>query len=629
MRYAADFETTTKAPASVWAWALCPVDNPGFMKRGIDLDSFFECSLKLKAPTIYFHNAKFDFSFIIYYLMTHGYTWIEDREQRADKTFRVLVSLDNIFFSAEIYIKKRKNLHKITIWDSSKLFRMSLAEIAECFKLPMKKGHIDYDRHNEPCEITAEEWSYIDIDVKILALALAKALEAGLDRMTIGSCALNDYKKLIGRKRFDYLFPKVNIDDDNEMRKAFRGAFVLLNPEHKAKEIGRGIVLDTNGLYSYILATKALPYGMPVKFEGEYQANEDYPLWIQSFRCGFRLKKGKLPTLQLKYDPTQLKTEYIYTTAELDDNGEPVYQIIDLCMTNVDMIFFFENYEIVTEIQWLGGYMFKSSSKLFTDWIAKWDFIKEEASQSGNLPLRYLAKLIVNNLYGKFSQNPKIRNKRPEYNPASDRVEYLPYKYEVNEETGELQEVELEKIIDPVYIPVGIFITAWGRHHTLKAAQMCHNKGRFIYSDTDSLHLLFDDIPGNLPIDPYKLGFWKIEKVFDRAYYLCPKRYVLQSFEGLDELKKLSDKMHSKPHYKPELRARTFSRKSYRLKPGKLKVVCAGMPDRCKKAVSFSNFRSGRSYDGLLKQIVVTGGTILQEEKFTLTDPMKNKKSKG
>ena len=74
MRYAADFETTTKAPASVWAWALCPVDNPGFMKRGIDLDSFFECSLKLKTPTIYFHNAKFDFSFIVYYLMTHGYT---------------------------------------------------------------------------------------------------------------------------------------------------------------------------------------------------------------------------------------------------------------------------------------------------------------------------------------------------------------------------------------------------------------------------------------------------------------------------------------------------------------------------------------------------------------------------
>ncbi|MBR4954958.1 MAG: hypothetical protein IKY46_03485, partial [Clostridia bacterium] len=483
--------------------------------------------------------------------------------------------------------------------------------------------------HNEPCEVTPEEWSYIDIDVKILALALAKALEAGLDRMTIGSCALNDYKKLIGRKRFDYLFPKVNIDDDNEMRKAFRGAFVLLNPEHKAKEIGRGLVLDTNGLYSYILATKALPYGMPVKFEGEYQANEEYSLYIQSFRCGFRLKKGKLPTLQLKYDPTQLKTEYIYTTAELDDDGEPVYQIIDLCMTNVDMIYFFENYEIVTEIQWLGGYMFKSSSKLFTDWIAKWDFIKEEASQSGNLPLRYLAKLIVNNLYGKFSQNPKIRNKRPEYNPASDRVEYLPYKYEVNEETGELQEVELEKIIDPVYIPVGIFITAWGRHHTLKAAQMCHNKGRFIYSDTDSLHLLFDDIPGDLPIDPYKLGFWKIEKVFDRAYYLCPKRYVLQSFEGLDELKALRDKMQAKPHYKPELRARTFSRKSYRLKPGKLKVVCAGMPDRCKKAVSFSNFRSGRSYDGLLKQIVVTGGTILQEEKFTLTDPMRNKKRGG
>lgn len=608
MRYAADFETTTIIPASVWAWALCPVGLPDKMRHGENIESFFQCCMKLQSPTVYFHNARFDGSFIFYYLLKNGFTVIEDREQKAPNTFRALISRGGDFLSLEIYFPKNGKLHKVTIWDSMKLFRMSLAELAQCFNIGVGKGKIDYSRHDEPCEITTEEWEYIDIDVYILQAGLKKALDAGLDRMTIGSCALHDYKKMIGEKRFKFVFPTINLEDDVQMRKAFKGAFVYLNPEFKAKEIGKGLLLDTNGLYSYILATKPLPYGLPVKFEGEYQPNEDYPLWIQNFRCFFKLKPGKLPTIQQKYDVNFMKTEYLVSSVSAL-TGEDEY--VELSMTCIDMIQFFEHYDVYC-IEWCGGYMFKSSSKLFTDWIAKWDIIKEEADKSGNKALRFLAKLIVNNLYGKFAQNPIVENRIPVLNEIKDIVQF---DFPVDPETGEV----LQKVIDPVYIPVGIFITAWGRNHTIKAAQMLHEKGRFIYSDTDSLHILFQDLPKIIDIDPVKLGFWKIEAKFDRAKYLCAKRYILLTYCG---------RIAAKPQRRKLDAPKVSHIKGLRYKRIELKIVCAGMPARCKSSVTFENFKTGMKYDGKFEQVYVPGGMILRPVKFTLSDPGRYKDSK-
>lgn len=38
--FTADFETTTIAPARVWAWGLCEVGNPNNVLMGENLDDF-------------------------------------------------------------------------------------------------------------------------------------------------------------------------------------------------------------------------------------------------------------------------------------------------------------------------------------------------------------------------------------------------------------------------------------------------------------------------------------------------------------------------------------------------------------------------------------------------------------
>lgn len=50
-----------------------------------------------------------------------------------------------------------------------------------------------------------------------------------------------------------------------------------------------------------------MPYGDPIYFEGQYKEDKIYDLYIQHISCEFELKKGKIPTIQLKNTPRFFK----------------------------------------------------------------------------------------------------------------------------------------------------------------------------------------------------------------------------------------------------------------------------------------------------------------------------------
>lgn len=81
----------------------------------------------------------------------------------------------------------------------------------------MKNGHI----------ITEEEKKYITNDVKIVAMALNTLFNEGLTRMTQGSNALSDYKKIVSMKKFEHWFPQLDYDIDKDIRQAYKGRFYL------------------------------------------------------------------------------------------------------------------------------------------------------------------------------------------------------------------------------------------------------------------------------------------------------------------------------------------------------------------------------------------------------------------
>ena len=268
--YVADFETTTLIDnCHVWAYAICEVKNPNKVIIGTTIEEFMEwCEKQEENNIIYFHNLKFDSQFIMQYLFTHGYTCTEELKDRKSKTFNTLISDKGLYYQVEVIFKiKGKHTKKVTFRDSLKLIPLSVDAIAKAFKLPISKLEIDYDLHNNlpvGSPISDKEKEYIKHDVQIVAYAIDYFIKQGLDKMTIGSCALNEYKNIIDKKNFSKFFPTPTYHDD--VKPSYRGGFTWLNPKFKGKTVKNGIVLDVNSLYPSCMAENYLPYGKPLFF---------------------------------------------------------------------------------------------------------------------------------------------------------------------------------------------------------------------------------------------------------------------------------------------------------------------------------------------------------------------------
>ena len=544
----ADFETTVD-PSDVRVWAVCAVNVDSLLVDflGNSIESFFEY-LQDKNTVVYFHNLKFDGEFILHYLLTHGFKY---SEEPVNRSFSTLITDDGIFYSITIIFEKiGKSYKKVTIYDSLKKLPFKVSKIAEAFKLPDRKLEIDYEAPREKGHIlTDEERQYIINDCKIVAEALKIQFAQGLKKMTNASDALNGYKSIISKNQFDRLFPVLPVELDTDLRRAYKGGFVYLNPKYRNKRGLKGIALDVNSLYPSVMHDRLLPYGYPMFFEGEPEKNQAYPLYIVRIQCMFELKPGHLPTIQLKNNRAFVETEYLSSS-----NGD----MVQMTLTNVDLQLFLDHYNVYN-LDYICGYRFKGAVGLFSEYIDHWMQIKETSTGA----IRQLAKLMLNSLYGKFATNPKARKKIPVLD-SDNIVRYV------------LDEPELR---DPVYTAMGCFITAYAREKTIRSGQKVFD--RFIYADTDSLHLIGDELPEGLEIHPTHLGSWKHEGTFTDSKFLRAKTYM----ETVD---------------------------------GVTKVTCAGMPDNVKETVTYENFKPGAVFDGKLMPKRYPGGIILEKRTFTI-----------
>lgn len=547
MVFTADFETTTNpADCRVWAYGLCEIDNPNNFLYGNSINDLIQFC-KNDEHTLYFHNLKFDGEFILVWLFENNYRFEPDRKKLVKNTFTTLISDKGQFYSMEIVHEE----HKTKIFDSLKILPFSVEEVAKGFNLPISKLEIDYHEDREIGHIlTSEEIAYLKNDVLIMAMALNILFKQGLNKMTQGSNALHNYKQTVTTKKFNKWFPVPDYDAD--IRQSYKGGFTYLSPRFKNLDISSGIVLDVNSLYPSVMYYSKLPYGEGIFFQGEYQTDKVYSLYIQMFTCNFELKENHIPTIQLKNNLSFIPNEYVTSS-----NGEDV----TLCLTSVDMALFKEHYNIYN-IEYHSGWKFKGTTGLFKEYIDYWNGVKVQSTIDGNKAMRTLAKLMLNALYGKFGLNPMVRSKYPFY--ENGRIKYT------------LGPQEFRK---PIYIPMASFITAWARYKTITSAQSVYE--RFIYADTDSLHLVGTDLPENLEIDPTKLGAWKHESTFTRARFIRQKTYM----EEID---------------------------------GKINITCAGMPKQCYSHVTWENFREGNSFEGKLTPKHVVGGIVLTETDFTI-----------
>lgn len=556
--FAADFETTTdEDDARVWAYSLCNVDDYNDFRYGKTIEEFIEfCANPKENYKLWFHNLKFDSAYLISFLLTQGFTCIEDSKDKKDNTFTTLITDMGQYYSMTIYFKVRgHDINKVEIYDSLKIFpNFSVEKIAEGFNLPIRKLEIDYNKPRPVgYELEPEEIDYIRNDVEIMARALKEMFTRGLTKMTIASDAIKVFKdNFVGfRKKFPLLPPEI----DKDIRKSYRGGFTYVNECWKEKPIGKGIVLDVNSLYpSCMTSPYLLPYSEPKLYEGKYSYDPNYPLYIQAFTCSFDIKPGKIPSVQIRNSLSFIPNEYVKSSG-----GER----IELYLTNPDFELFKEQYDI-HYIKYLGGWKFKAAAGLFDNYVNYWTEQKIKAGKEGNAPLRQISKLLLNSLYGKFGVSGVARNKIPVLD-HDGIVRFI----NTEEETRET-----------LYVAVSSFITSYGRNKTIRTSQMIkdytlnkYGEDRYFYSDTDSIHCNLSEEDLNelkdiIHLDDFKLGCWAKEAEFTRAMYIRQKCYI-------EEVN------------------------------NKLEVTVAGLPKYLAPLITFENFKRGFTTEGLTRDEMI------------------------
>lgn len=588
--YASDFETTVyegQTSTEVWSSALALINSKD---EAIVLQSITETLAFLRDLyddiVLYYHNLKFDGSFWIDYLMRktnmkqaihyfdeeekHG-EWLDIKDMPKN-SFKYIISAMGQWYTITI---KLDTGYTITIRDSLKLLPFSLREIGKAFKTEHQKLEMDY-QHKEGEPITKEEMDYIKNDVYVLREALEIMFSEGHDKLTIGSCCLEEFKKnkaspwsVIsgdGQPPYETFFP--NLEEleldysvygsenvDRYIRNSYGGGWCYLVPHRANKVIEHGHTADVNSLYPSVMHSMSgskYPIGEPTFWKGDYipdEANKDNKFYFIRFKCRFELRNGMLPFVHIRNSPVYDSNENL-TTSDIRDrktgeyissirlkNGDVITNVVTMTMTQTDYKLFMEHY-LVDEFEILDGCYFKCVSGLFDPYIDKWAEIKMNSEGAR----RTLAKLFLNNLYGKMASN-------------SDSS----FKVAFEDEKGiHFREIPAnDKAIG--YIPIGSAITSYARNFTIRTAQKnYHGEGQrgFIYADTDSIHCDLDvDEFIDVPVHPTHFCHWKIENTWDKAIFVRQKTYMEHTIEEDLELVE-------RPYYL---------------------VKCAGMPKHCKQ----------------------------------------------
>lgn len=552
--YAADFETITSPDdCRVWAWAIADIYTPENVIIGNTIENFIAYISTLRSPTIYFHNLKFDGMFILDYLLRHNYTYNKSKHIEENQ-FNTLISETGTWYSIRLKLQ-----YEIEFRDSLKIIPLPIEKVAKTFHLPESKLTLDYNTFREyGHELTEHEIEYIKADVVILAKALNEMITNGFSRLTAGSNALNHYKNMT--EEYKRLFPQLEEKVDIDCRKSYKGGWTYLNPLYRNKPVEYGCVYDVNSMYPWAMKYCKLPFGKPVLFTGEPKPSSIYDLFIVEIECEFELKEGKYPSIQLKHSMFYNETEYITKSVDLTT----------LHLTSVDLKLFFECYN-VTNLTYIGGYMFKSKEGMFADYVDEWFEKKTKAKEEGNPGMTLIAKLMLNSLYGKFGARLEGKSKIP-YLSEKDQVAF--------------KKSELEKR-KPGYVPVATFITSYCRDKIIRAANKCGD--RFIYADTDSLHINGLEEP-DIDIDKFRLGAFDCESKFKRAKFIRQKTYM----EISDSVDVNGNKIEA------------------------MDIKCAGMPRKVKDKVKEEDFKEGMIFDGKLLPQIVPGGVILKETTFEI-----------
>ena len=579
--FSADFETTVyKGQTRTEVWAVGCVELftedvsifhslPDFYNYLVSLDCNLCC---------YFHNLKFDGAFWLSFLLTElemkqalihfngsetDVQWV-DKKKMQNNTFSYVISDMGQWYSITI----KTHDHYIELRDSLKLLPFSVKRIGESFKTKHKKLDMQYEGFRfAGCEITDKEKEYIANDVLVVKEALEFMFTEGHNKLTIGSCCLSEYKKIMGKEDYTLFFPDltevlINEDEhryttaDQWIRKSYKGGWCYVVKGKEGQIKSNGITADVNSLYPSMMSSESgnyYPVGLPTFWKGDYipdEARKPKRYFFVRIRTKFFIKKNMLPFIQIKGNYLYKGTECLMSSDVYDRKTGQYYDKyydtfgnlcdtrVEITLTQTDYFLFKEHYNLV-DFEILDGCWFYAEIGLFDNYIEKYKKIKLESKGA----MRELAKLFLNNLYGKMASSTDSS-----------------YKVATVKEDNSIGFMSIEADEKKAgYIAVGSAITSYARNFTIRAAQKNYygvDKRGFIYADTDSIHcdLTAQELKG-IVVHDRNFCCWKLESTWDVGIFSRQKTYIEHVIE--ENLEPIEE-----PYYN---------------------VKCAGMPEKCKK----------------------------------------------
>lgn len=575
-----DFETTVyKGQVNTEVWASASVelfteDVKIFHSIEEQFDYFKSLDTNICA---YYHNLKFDGAFWLSYLLVdlgfkQAYTplneqeteveWLKEKEM-SNNSFKYSISDKGQWYTIIIKV----NNHFIEIRDSLKLLPFSVKRIGQSFGTKHKKLDMEYNGFRYAgCNITEKEKEYIANDVLVVKEALEIMFTEGHNKLTIGSCCLEEYKKIMGKEDYEVFFPNLTVylldtskhkytTADSWIRKSYKGGWCYLVKGKENQIKTNGTTADVNSLYPSMMSSEsgnAYPVGKPTFWVGDFIPNEalkNNRYYFVRIKTRFYLKPNYLPFIQIKGNYLYKGTEALESSDVYDKKTDKYYDHyydkagnlhdtrVEITLTMTDFILMKEHYELV-DFEIIDGCYFFTATGIFDEYMEKYKKIKLESKGA----LRELAKLFLNNLYGKMASSED----------SSFKVAIV----KENKALGFISVPANDK--QAGFIAVGSAITSYARNFTIRAAQKNYygkDKRGFIYADTDSIHcdLNPEEIKG-IKVHDRNFCCWKLESCWDKAIFTRQKTYIEHvTYEDLEPI--------DNPYYN---------------------VKCAGMPQKCK-----------------------------------------------
>lgn len=280
---------------------------------------------------------------------------------------------------------------------------------------------------------------------------------------------------------------------------------------------------DVNSLYPFVMENNVMPIGNPTFFQGNIR----------------KLDKDAFGFFYCKItSPEYLEHPILQTHVKIN---KTLRTIAPLGTWN-DMIFSAEMDNAMKlgytfEILW--GYTFKAKN-VFKDYVDTLYKLRSQYPKTD--PMNLIAKLLLNSLYGRFGMDDSFVD-------ITIFDDYKSFKkwYEINNESfissielgdkilvqhkseNKVQHTELYGNLETHNVNIGIAaaITAYARMHMSKFKN--NSKYKLFYTDTDSVYL--DKPLDDSMVSSTILGKMKLENTFNKAIFLAPKVYYLETID--------------------------------------------------------------------------------------------------